>query len=220
MRTTGAERQRCTVMLSVTADGRKLPPYVVFKRKTLPKESFPNGIIVRVQKNGWMSDELMVDWVKTVWANRPGGLLRRKALLVLDSFRGHLTERVKARLAEGRTHLAVIPGGLTSMLQPLDVSINRPFKAEFRRLYSEWMAAGHHEKTPTGRLRRASLQLVCSWILNAWRAVSADIIVKSFKVTGISNAMDGTEDDLIHERADDASSGDETSPSSDTDEDI
>lgn len=49
--------------------------YVVFKRKTLPKESFPNGIIVRVQENGWMSDELVVDSVKTVWANRPGGLL-------------------------------------------------------------------------------------------------------------------------------------------------
>lgn len=29
VRTSGAERQRCTVMLSVTADGRKLAPYVV-----------------------------------------------------------------------------------------------------------------------------------------------------------------------------------------------
>lgn len=50
--------------------------------------------------------------------------------------------------------------------------------------------------------------------------VSADIIIKSFKVTGISNAMDGTEDDWIHERADDPSSDDEPSPSSDTDEDV
>jgi hypothetical protein len=25
-------------------------------------------------------------------------------------------------------HLAVIPGGLTSQLQPLDVSVNKPFK--------------------------------------------------------------------------------------------
>lgn len=158
--------------------------------------------------------------MKTVWANRSGGLLRRKALLVFDSFRGHLTERVKARLAKARTHLAVILGGLKSMLQPLDVSIDRSFKAEFRGLYSEWMAAGHHEKTLTGRRKRASLQLVCSWILNVWHVVPTDIIVKSFKVTRISNAMDGTEDNWIHERADDPSSGDEPSPSSDTDEDI
>lgn len=82
------------------------------------------------------------------------------------------------------------------------------------------MAAGHHEKTLTGRLRRASLQLVCARILNAWRAVPTDIIVTSFKVTGISNTMDGTEDNWIHERADDLSSSDEPSQSSDTDEDV
>lgn len=47
-------------------------------------------------------------------------------------------------------------------------------------------------------------------LLDFKRVASTDIIVKSVKVTGISNAMDGTEDDWIHERADD--------PSSDTDE--
>lgn len=216
VRTTGAERQRCTVMLCVTADGRKLPPYVVFKRKTMPKEKFPQGIVVRVQEKGWMSDELVVDWLKTVWQNRPGALLHRKALLVLDSFRGHLTNRVKSRLADYGTDLAVIPGGLTSVLQPLDVCVNRPFKVEFRRCYSEWMAAGSHEKTPTGRLKRASLQQVCQWILNAWRSLSVETIVKSFKVTGISNAMDGTEDDQLWERADEmSSSGDDDSKSDD-----
>lgn len=37
--------------------------------------------------------------------------------------------------------LAVIPTGMTSILQPLDVSVNRRFKAKFRRCYSERMAA-------------------------------------------------------------------------------
>ncbi|KAH6934815.1 hypothetical protein HPB50_001009 [Hyalomma asiaticum] len=73
---------------------------------------------------------------------------------------------------------------------------------------------------PTRRLRRVSLQLVCSWTLKAWCTVSTDIIVKSFNVTGISKAMDCTEDDWIHERMDDASSGDKPSPSNDTSADI
>ncbi|XP_077501030.1 uncharacterized protein LOC144111890 [Amblyomma americanum] len=34
-----------------------MPPYVVFKRQTLPKKRFSNGIIVRVQEKGWMSEE-------------------------------------------------------------------------------------------------------------------------------------------------------------------
>lgn len=135
----------------------------VFKRKTLPKEKFPNAIIVCCHEKGWMGDEHVLDWVKTVWANRLGGLLQWKALLVLNSFRGHLTDRVKARLAETRTHLAVIPGGMTSILQPLDISVNQPFKVEFRRWYAEWMAADIHERTPTGRLKRALLQQVCGF---------------------------------------------------------
>jgi hypothetical protein len=41
--TTAAEKQRCTVMLAVTADRQKLPPYVVFKRTTM-EGKFPQGI--------------------------------------------------------------------------------------------------------------------------------------------------------------------------------
>lgn len=45
--TTGHEKDRFTVMLACLGDGTKLPPYVVFKRKTLPKKiTFPNGVIV------------------------------------------------------------------------------------------------------------------------------------------------------------------------------
>lgn len=57
--TTGAEKQRCTVMLAVTADGCKLPPYVIFKKKTLPKGPFPEGIRIHVQEKGRMSADLM-----------------------------------------------------------------------------------------------------------------------------------------------------------------
>ena len=37
MTTTGNEENRFTVMLACPADGGKLPPYIVFKRKTMPK---------------------------------------------------------------------------------------------------------------------------------------------------------------------------------------
>ncbi|KAG0418498.1 hypothetical protein HPB47_004846 [Ixodes persulcatus] len=73
------------------------------------------------------------------------------------------------------------------------------------------MATTIHQKTPTGRLKRASLVEVCDWILKAWGAVSFNIVEKSFKVTGISNKLDGTEDDLIWDRDAETSSEDECS---------
>lgn len=218
VKTTGSEKQRCTVMLAITADGRKLPPYVVFKRKTMPKDKFPTGIIVRVQEKGWMTDDLVVDWINTVWARRPGGLLRQKSMLVLDSFRGHLTEKVKSKIREEKSDLVVIPGGMTKMLQPLDVVVNRPFKIHFTRHYNEWMRTADHRITPTGRVARASLPEVCRWIIQSWAAISADLVSKSFKVTSISNALDGTEDDLVCHRSDaenEDSSEDETDSDSD-----
>ncbi|KAL1448368.1 hypothetical protein MTO96_044087, partial [Rhipicephalus appendiculatus] len=54
VRSTGNEKMRVSVMLSCTADGHKLPPYVVFKLKTLPKgEKFPRNIVIRCQDKGW-----------------------------------------------------------------------------------------------------------------------------------------------------------------------
>jgi hypothetical protein len=67
IRTMGAEKQRCTIMLAITADGQKLPPYVVFKCKTMAKEKFPQGIIIRVQESDWMIEDLVDDWSKSVW---------------------------------------------------------------------------------------------------------------------------------------------------------
>ncbi|KAH7976440.1 hypothetical protein HPB52_014252 [Rhipicephalus sanguineus] len=75
------------------------------------------------------------------------------------------------------------------------------------------MAGGHHEKTPTGRLKQASLQQVCAWILSAWRAVSFETVAKSFKVTGISNCTSGAEDERLWEDADAEASSSENEDS-------
>jgi hypothetical protein len=127
-------------MLAITAEGRYLPPYVIFKRKTMPKAKLPNGVHVRVQGKGWMDAAMVCDWVRTVWGQRPGALLRRPSLLVWDSFRCHLGDDTKRILTEMKTDLAVIPGGLTSVSQPLDVSDNKPFKDNVRKLYTQWTA--------------------------------------------------------------------------------
>ena len=40
---------------------------------------------------------------------------------------------------------------------------------------------------------------VCLWVLDAWRSLPAEMVARSFKKCGISNSMDGTEDEILWE---------------------
>jgi hypothetical protein len=44
--------------LSVLAVGRKLTPFVILKRKNIPEEKLPTGIIFKCNEKGWMTEEL------------------------------------------------------------------------------------------------------------------------------------------------------------------
>jgi hypothetical protein len=78
----------------------------------------------------------MRDWLQRVWGRRPGAGLSR-SMLVLDAFRCHRTQNLKTQLEEQCTDLFIIPGGMTSMLQPLDVSVNKPMKTALRQKWSQ-----------------------------------------------------------------------------------
>ncbi|KAF4798918.1 hypothetical protein TURU_059562 [Turdus rufiventris] len=98
----------------------KLPPIVIFKRKMLPKETFPAGIIVKVNPKGWMDEEIMKNWLSEVYVQRPNGFFcASPALLVYDSMRAHKTESVKILVKKTNSEFAgfakanIIPG-LTS----------------------------------------------------------------------------------------------------------
>lgn len=163
------------VMECVKADSRKLPPYIILKRKNMPKiETFPSDGMVRVQQKERMTSGLMLDWIEVVWKQRPGTSLGTpegmKSMLMLDAFRSQLNPEVK-KSRRCNCDLVVVLGGITPVLQPLDVSINKPFKANLRQVYEGWIRNPDQKRTPTGRLQKASASTVAMWTSDASKRV-------------------------------------------------
>ena len=58
IKTSGNEKTRYTVVLAYFADGTKLPPLLIFKRKTVPKDVIPHGIYIHAHSKGWMDGRM------------------------------------------------------------------------------------------------------------------------------------------------------------------
>ncbi|GFT27236.1 DDE-1 domain-containing protein [Trichonephila clavipes] len=96
-------------------------------------------------------------WIKNIWQRRSGALRNPQSLLVRDMFRFNLTDNTKKLLTECNTDIADIPDGLASLVQPLDVCINKPFKQNLKRQWNTWMLEGEKSLMKGGQMRHASL---------------------------------------------------------------
>lgn len=183
--TTGNEKTSFTCVLACAANGDKLKPLLIFKRKTLPKGNFPTDVVIRANEKGWMSQEIFLDWLDEVWRKRKGAFFKPRGLLIFDSMRAHLTDPVKHACKKASANIAVIPGGLTKILQPLDITINCAFKCEMRKCWEEWMRNGTHSFTKSGHMRKATYEEVAEWVSNSWKKVKSTIIVSGFTEANI-----------------------------------
>lgn len=149
--TTSHEQSRFTVILPCLADGTKLKPMITFKHKTQPKEKFPPGVVVHHYPMSWMDMDGIKLWTKKVWCFRPGSMVGTRSLLVWDLFRAHLVDPVKRAPHCNNTEIAVILAGLTSIIQPIDICLNKLFKDRLREKWTTWMLEGEKALTPVER---------------------------------------------------------------------
>ena len=158
-----------------------LPPMIVFKGKRGFKGIIaPPGFIVTVQQKGWMDEGLTLRFIRDIWDPNMGP----GSLLMWDSFRNHLADAVSEELEKLHIHSVVIPGGYTSKSQPLDVSLNEPFKGVLRKCWVEYIAEQVETVRDTDRVKTVPKQVVVDWIIRAWNFLKEqqDIIRKSFLV--------------------------------------
>jgi len=117
-----------TLLPTISAAGIKLPLAWINDGKTrraINKMSLPNGVVSFNSPKGWTNESAMIAYLNEVILKHTKG---RRCALILDDYAAHWTNNVQNAAAQGNIELIKVPKGLTSILQPLDVSFNSSFK--------------------------------------------------------------------------------------------
>ena len=179
----GHRKSRFTVTLCCCADGRMVKTLIVFKGlKNVPKLNLPADVEVTVSMGGSMNTCLVLKWIRSCFTQRRPFLARTPSIIYMDSYGSHIKEKVSVSLrSHCATKVLVIPPKMTSVLQPLDVSLNSSFKAALRRGWLDWLINSPKEMTAKGYRRRSSYQAVVDMVLKAVHSLSSESIRKSIK---------------------------------------
>ena len=131
IKTTRAEKKGFTVALAASADGTKLPAVIVFKerggvlgQRVMRSLTIPSNVVVRATRNGWMTSLEYSVWLLQVYKKED-----HHRLLIVDSYKPHKADS-SVHMAKERCNadVVIIPGGCTSLIQPMDRCLNKPFK--------------------------------------------------------------------------------------------
>lgn len=181
MRTSTSDTKRATVAVTICADGTVLPSALVFKGqpngRIVTKEfpTYPPNHQYHCQAAAWMDEKVMIAWVDGPLAahvaNAPDDII---PLLILDSYRCHMMASVVQRIQDMGVEVIHIPGGCTSLCQPVDVGFNKPFKDRVRRLWTEWMVS---EGVVDGATKAPSRLLVAGWVNTVMAMMSAETTI-------------------------------------------
>lgn len=154
-----------SVMFAATASGVLLPPYVIYKATNLYDAwtlGGPSGCLFNRTKSGWMDASIFADWFKSViipYCRRFEG----SKLLIGDNLSSHLSPEVVGLCEANQVKFTFLPANSTHLTQPLDVSLFRPMKGQWRQVLETnkmKSATGSQafEKKHFPRLLRATLE--------------------------------------------------------------
>ena len=113
----------------------------------------------------------------------------------MDTAASHTVEVVKTELTKLNTNIKFIEGGMTPLLQVMDTHVNKSFKNILKNRWAEWLDHGEEDFTRTGKRRRASYEMIASWVEEAWRHITPELILKGFRECGYIQ-WDGNFDNL------------------------
>ena len=185
IKSTGREKQRITVILGINLlNNIRMKPLIILKGKTnrcINNIPLNKSYKLSFQDNAWCDEDQFIKFISSLPKNK-------KILLLYDNFGAHKTEKVIDYINDKYPLIDVLwlPTNTTSILQPLDVGINKPFKTHIKNEYINWLVNNFNDEDKTlpelGKTERN--KLLVKWISKSWKKIDNEIISNSFEFCG------------------------------------
>jgi hypothetical protein len=159
------------LILFIFADGELyLKPKLIFHGMPPPTgrilheegHLYSPDVTVEFNETAYNNEALFTKWIKEElfpYTNR------KEHLLVMDVAGFHKTQEVLQLLRENSVIPALIPPGCTSLLQPLDTAVNRPFKTWLCDAIEEYVARREAEGKVDWSVR--DKRIMTTWVVAA-----------------------------------------------------
>ena len=167
IKTSGREKQRVSIILGIDVLNKiKLKPFIIFKGKT--KRCINNILLneqveLSYQEKAWCDENQFIKFLSFLPNDK-------KILLLYDNFKGHCTNTIINFLNKKLPLVKIImlPPNTTSILQPLDVGINKPFKSYIKKKYNMWLIKNLDEFETVSEINKTERNnLLISWIIES-----------------------------------------------------
>ena len=135
---------RSTLVACISADGSALPPLVVMKAKTVPERIVLDGwtadkVRFATSATGFVTQRIFDDWFESVFVAAVErrrvlhGAPAQRAVLLLDGFSGHKSERFTQLCAAHRIDPVYFTPHASHLLQPLDLCLFGAMKSRLQK---------------------------------------------------------------------------------------
>ena len=128
------------------------------------------------------------------------------ALAIFDCFKGQTTPSVKVLLRKHHISYVIVPPNCTDKLQPLDISINKPFQSEMKKRFQLWYVEEVQKQlkeSPTDSVKvdvsaAAIKHKSASWIISTWGEIQdrPELGINGFRKAGVLDAISSVSDDV------------------------
>jgi len=149
------------------------------------------NIYVCYNKKGWMNKILLENWYKQIFQKVLDKYTNFHNLLLFESAPCHLNTKLNY------DNISIIPKGLTSLLQPIDVVIGKPYKDLVWKEFYQYFLNNHENITLSANIVKPKPDQIIKMHEDASKNLDSEILKKAFMVTGYTIALDGSENDQL-----------------------